>query len=97
MSEQSAGIKAFEEKVSAQLQEAKAKIDEIEAHAKGKVAQAEIDAINSLKAKRQEIEKKRHELKTAGDTKVEHLKSEIETEMARYKTSLSELATKLKS
>ena len=61
MSEQSAGIKAFEEKISAQLQEAKSKIDEIDARAKGKMAQAEIDAINSLKSKRQEIDKKRQD------------------------------------
>ena len=58
MIEQSVGIKAFEEKLSAQLQEAKSQIEGIEAHAKGKLAQAEIDAINGLKIKRQEIDKK---------------------------------------
>ena len=97
MSEQSAGIKAFEEKVSAQLQEAKAKIDEIEAHAKGKVAQAEIDAIISLKTKRQEIEKKRQELKTSGEAKAAQIKAEIETDMARFKASLDQIGTKVKS
>lgn len=55
MSHQSAGIKAFEENVSAQLQEAKSRIEGIEAHAKGTMAQAEIDTVNGFKTKRQEI------------------------------------------
>jgi len=44
----SAGLKAFEEKVSAQLQKAKSEIEEAEARAKGKMAQAEIKAIKGL-------------------------------------------------
>ena len=97
MSLESAGIKAFEEKVNAQLQEAKAKIDEIEAQAKGKVAQAEIDAIKGFHAKRQEIEKKRHELKTVGETKVAHVRAEIESDIAKLKTSVDQFSNKVKS
>ena len=48
-----AEIKAYQEKVNAQLQEAKAVLNGMEAHAKGKLAQSEIDAINRLKAKHQ--------------------------------------------
>jgi hypothetical protein len=44
-----ARIKAHDEKISAQLQEAKSQIEQIEARAKGKMTQAEIDAINGLK------------------------------------------------
>jgi hypothetical protein len=47
-------MKVFEEKVSPQLQETKAMIDEIEAQVKGKLAQAEIDAIKFFKTTRQE-------------------------------------------
>jgi len=35
-----------------------------------------------LKAKHQEIDKKRQELKTAGDAKVEQVKAEIDPELA---------------
>ena len=97
MSEQSAGTKAFEEKVSAQLQEAKSQIEGIEARAKGTMAQAEIDALNGLKAKRQEIDKKRQDLKTSGETKAAQLKADIEADMAKFKTSLDQLGTKVKS
>ena len=97
MNEQSATIKAFEEKLSAQLQEAKSQIDGIEGRTKGKMAQAEIDAINGLKTQRQEIEKKRQYLKTSGEAKAAQLKSEIEADMAKFKTSLDQLGTKVKS
>jgi len=97
VSEQSAGIKAFEEKVSAQLQEAKSQIDGIEAHAKGKLAQAEIDAINSLKAKRQEIDKKRQDLKTSSEAQSAQIKAEIEADMAKFKASLEQFGKKVKS
>jgi vacuolar-type H+-ATPase subunit H len=97
MNGQSATIKAFEEKLSAQLQEAKSQIDGIEARAKGKMAQAEIDAISGLKTQRQEIEKKRQDLKTSGEAKAAQLKSEIEADMAKFKTSLDQLGTKVKS
>jgi hypothetical protein len=101
MSTQNVTIKAYEEKIIAQLQQAKAQLGELEARAKGKMAQAEIDAINHLKAKRQEIEKKLQELKTVGDAKVEQVKAEqvkaeIDAHVTKLKSSLAELATKLK-
>jgi len=97
VSEQNAGIKAFEDKISAQLQEAKSQIDGIGAHAKGKLAQVEIDAINSLKVKRQEIDKKRQELKTSSDAKATQIKAEIEADMAKFKASLDQFGAKVKS
>ena len=60
------------------------------------MAQAEIDTINHLKTKHQEIDKKRQDLKTTGDVKVEQVKTEIDADVAKLKTSLAELATKLK-
>lgn len=97
MDTSSAMTKAYEEKISAQLQQAKAQLGEFEARAKGKMAQAEIDTINHLKTKQQQIDKKRQDLKTVGEAKVEQAKAEIDSEIAKLKTSLSELATKLKS
>jgi hypothetical protein len=43
-----AGLKPLEKKVSAQLQKAKSKIEDVEDRAKGKIAQAEIKAIKDL-------------------------------------------------
>jgi hypothetical protein len=96
MSAQNLEIKAFEEKVSAELEETKEQLVEFEAHVKGKGAQAEIDAINRLKSKQLEIDKKRQVLKTVGDAKVGQVKAEIDADVANLKTSLAELALKLK-
>jgi hypothetical protein len=94
-----AEIKAYQEKVNAQLREAKASLEGIEAHAKGKLAQSEIDAISRLKAKHQEIEKKvHHDLKTGGEVAVAaKVKSSIDAEITKFKTSLDQLAAKVKS
>jgi superfamily II DNA/RNA helicase len=73
-----AEIKAYQEKVRAQLQEAKAVLNGFEAHAKSKLAQSEIDTITRLKAKNQEIDNKVHrDLKAAGAVAVaEKIKSD---------------------
>ena len=94
-----AEIKAYQDKINAQLQEAKALLNGFEAHAKGKMAQSEIDAINRLKAKHQEIEKKvHHDLKTAGEVAIAaKVKADIDAEMARFKTSVDQLDAKFKS
>jgi ribosomal protein L9 len=94
-----AEIKAYQEKINAQLQEAKAVLNGLEAHAKGKLAQSEIDAIARLKAKHQEIEKKVHQdLKTTGEVAVAaKIKSDIDAEMTKFKTSVDQLAAKSKS
>ena len=94
-----AEIKAYREKISAQLQEAKAVLSGVEAQAKGKLAQSEIDTITRLKAKNQEIDKKVHQdLKVTGEvTLVAKIKSDIDAEMAKFKASLDQLNTKLKS
>jgi len=92
-------IKAYQEKIDAQLHEAKAVLNGFEAHAKGKLAQSEIDAISRLKAKHQEIERKvHHDLKTAGEVAAAaKVKSDIDAEIAKFKTSLAQLAAKAKS
>ena len=94
-----AEIKAYQAKIGAQLQEAKALLNGFEAHAKGKLAQSEIDAISRLKAKHQEIDKKVHQdLKVTGEvTLAAKIKSDIDAEMAKFKASLDQLNAKLKS
>ena len=94
-----AEIKAYQDKIGAQLQEAKALLNGFEAHAKGKMAQSEIEAITRLKAKNQEIDKKlHHDLKTAGEVAVAaKVKADIDAEVAKFKTSVDQLAAKFKS
>jgi hypothetical protein len=96
MSTQDITIKAYEEKINAQLEQAKAQLGEFEARAKGKAAQAEIDTIHHLKTKHQEVEKKRQVLKTVADAKAGQVKAEIDAEIAKLKASLAELNTKLR-
>jgi len=94
-----AEIKAYQAKIDAQLHEAKALLNGFEAHAKGKLAQSEIDAISRLKAKHQEIDKKVHQdLKTTGEVAVAaKVKSDIDAEIVKFKASLDQLAVKAKS
>ena len=88
-------IKAYGEKLGAQLEEAKSQIRAIEAHHKGKEAQAKIDA---LKTKAQEIEKKHHTLKTIGALATAAvIKSEIEAHLAKLKGELEQFNTKVQS
>ena len=94
-----AEIKAYQDKINAQLQEAKAVLNGFEAHTKRKMAQSEIEAITRLKAKNQEIDKKlHHDLKAAGEVAVAaKVKADIDAEVAKFKTSVDQLAAKFKS
>ncbi len=94
MSKHQAEPKTFAEKVSAQLQEAKSQIEALEASAKGTLGQAEIAAINDLKTKSQEIDKKSQDLKTAGETKAAQLKAEIDADLAKFKAAAEQLRSK---
>ena len=97
MSIQNAELKAFEEKVNAELQDAKSRLENLEKSFKGKMAQAEIDAINSFKTKRQEIDKKRQDLKASTNAAAAQIKAEIEAQIAKFKGSLEQFSSKLKS
>lgn len=96
MNQQSGTIQAFEEKLNAQLQQAKSQLEEFESRAKSTMTRAEIETINHLKTMRQDVEKKRHALKTAGEGKVQQIKTELEAEMNKLRTSLQQLATKFR-
>jgi homoaconitase/3-isopropylmalate dehydratase large subunit len=79
------------------LQQTKAQLDEFEARAKGKMAQADINTIHHLKTKHQAIERRRQDLKTISDAKFEQFKTEMDADLAKLKTSVAELATKLEA
>jgi protein subunit release factor A len=86
--------KTFEENVRAQLQKSVSQMKEIEALAKGKASQAQTDAINALKNKKQEIDTKYQGLKTSADTKA---KAEIQADLDKFNVMLGQVAAKLKS
>jgi hypothetical protein len=94
---QSAVIKAYQERISAQVQEAKAKLDLLDATARQKKAQAEIAAIASLKTAKEHIETQLKDLKTTHESNVSRAKAEIDAEVAKFKSSIDELGTKLKT
>jgi hypothetical protein len=84
----------FEENVRAQLENGKSQLQEIEALAKGRASQAVNIAINGLKNKEQEIDKKYQGLKTSADTKI---KAEILADLDKFNVALGQVAAKLKS
>ena len=94
-----AEIKAHEEKISAQLHEAKAMIDGFEAHARKNKAEVEIEKLHALKMKREQIEKKLHQLMKIGveATVAEKIKADIANDLAKLRTSLGEFGTKHQS
>ena len=94
--EQTATMKAYTEKVKAQVQEAKAKLDLLEATAREKKAQAEITAIGGLKTTRENIERKLQDLRSTSDANVSRAKAAIDADVASFKTAIEGLAAKIK-
>lgn len=94
---QSAAIKAYEEKLKAQVAEAKAKLDLLEATAREKKAQTEINAIAVLKTTKENIDRRIRDLKTTSDANLSHAKSALESDVAGFRTSIDEIAAKVKT
>ena len=93
---QNAAFKAYEDKVKAQVREGRAKLDQVAAMASEKKAQAEIDAISGLNATKQNIERKLEDLKKTSQAHVSHAKGDIDAEVAKFKASIDQVASKLK-
>ena len=94
---QGAMLKAYVDKIRAQVHEAKAKLDLFQAKAQNKKAQAHIEAIGSLKTAKDNIEKKLQDLSTTHDAHVVRAKADIDAEVARFKATIDALATKFKA
>jgi len=92
----SATLKAFEDKVTAQVQEGKTRLEQLEAKAREKGAQSELDAVKSLKATRENIHRKVQDLKTTHDDHVARAQTAIDADVAAFKTRIDELSAKLK-
>jgi hypothetical protein len=87
-----AALKAYEDKVAAQIKEAKTKLEQYEAKATEQRTLAETRAIEQLKISRQNLEQKVRGLKTTQEGTMERAKAEINAEVARLHTSIDDLA-----
>jgi F0F1-type ATP synthase membrane subunit b/b' len=93
----SATLKAYEDKVAAQIKEAKAKLEQYEAKATEQRTQAELKAIEQLKMSRQNLEQKVRGLKTTQEGTMERTKAEINAEVARLHTSIDDLTNQYRA
>jgi hypothetical protein len=83
-------LQAYEDKIAAQIHAANIRIDEFEAQARPKRAQAEVAAIDGLKAARRKLEKMLGELKTTGDAQVVRAKADIDRAIVTFQASLED-------
>lgn len=96
-SDAGATLKGYEDKIKAQMKEAKAKLDQFEARAREESAHAEITAINSLKTARQNIDRKLEDLKTTSETHLARAKASLDEDVATFKASVDDFATKFRT
>jgi hypothetical protein len=87
-------LQAYEDKIAAEIRAANTRIDEFEAKAKPKRAQAEAAAIEGLKATRQKLERMLVDLKTTGDAQVVRAKADIDKAIVSFQASLDDFRRK---
>jgi uncharacterized protein involved in exopolysaccharide biosynthesis len=87
----SATMKAYEDKINAQIRDAKAKLEQLEARAATERTQSESKAIEQLKTTRQNLEQKVRDLKTTNEANLERTKGDISAEVAKMHTSIDKL------
>jgi F0F1-type ATP synthase membrane subunit b/b' len=92
-----ATIKAYEDKISAQLQDAKVKLAQFEAKAKEMKSQAEVAAVDSLKTAKANIDCKLQDLKKTHATHLTRAKAEIDADVATFKSGIDAFSAKIKT
>ena len=88
-------LQAYADKIAAQIHAANTRIDEFEARAKPRRAQAEIAAIDGLKAAGQNIERMLVDLETTRDAQVARAKADIDAAIVAFQASLEDVRRKL--
>lgn len=96
MATASTNLKAFEDTIKSQVNEAKAKLDQFEGRAKAKASATETATVGHLTTAKQDIDRKLQDLKSTHDTHVARAKSEIEADVAKFKASVEEFGAKIK-
>jgi hypothetical protein len=87
-------LQAYEDKIAAQIHAANARIDEFEARVKPKRTQAEVAAIDGLKAARQKVERMLVDFKTTGDAHAARAKADIDKAIVTFQASLEDFRRK---
>jgi len=90
-------LEAYQDKVTAQLRDAQATLDEYESRAKAAGSQAETKAISGLKSAKANIDRRLQDLKATNAEFTSRAKSEIDADVASFKTSIGQLAEKIKN
>ena len=90
-------LKGYEDMVAAKMAEAKARLEQVEAKAKEKGAQAEIAAVSSLKTAKQNIDRRLQDLKGTHASNVARARADIDADVATFKASVDQLAGKFKT
>jgi F0F1-type ATP synthase membrane subunit b/b' len=93
----SSTIDAYDEKIKAQMQDAKAKLEQLEAKARDKTSQADTAAINNLKTAKANIDRKLQDLKKTHDANVTRAKADIDADVATFENSIDEVSAKVKA
>ena len=90
-------LKAYEDKVNAQIREAKAKLEQFEENATDQRTQEENKAIDALKTSRQNLERRVRDLRSTQESNLERAKADISADVTKLNASIDELATEFKS
>ena len=84
-------LKAYEDKINAQIRDATAKLDQFEAKAATQRTQTASKAIEQLKVTRQSLAQKVRDLKTTQEANIDRAKANIDAEIAKLHTSIDTL------
>ena len=90
-----AQTKAYEEKVRAELQQAKSRLQEFANRSKAEDKQVATDLMNQLERTHQKIERQLQKLETSAAEEIEEEKAEIDAGIGKLRAELTQLATKL--
>src|SRR5262245_24172795 len=85
-------LQAYQDKVAAQLRDAKATLDVYEAKARAAGSRAHAQAISSLKTAKTNIDQRLKDLKAASAQTTSRAKADIDADVATFKASIDRLS-----
>ena len=88
-------IKAYNQKVRTELDQARSKLEELEARSEAEDEEAVTDLINQLKVVHHKVDKKRAEINRSAVEEMQQEQAEIDAGIARLKEGLAELDRRL--
>ena len=90
-------LQAYEQKIAERIHAANVRIDEFEAKARVRRAQAEMTAIDGLKVAREKIERMLAHLKTTQEAQVARAKADIDAAIVTFQASLDDFRRRFTS